>query len=276
MFQHRLHDAVGASAVLGDLLQVAGQHGRDVVDLGALLLGQPSEAWRGGLLQFAQQIHRQGGEVVDEVQRVLDLVRDARGELAERGHLLRLDQVGLRGLQVTIRRLRRVARGADLRLAAFALGDVGEDQHEAAVRHRVATDLDHPAIRPRALIAVGLAGRGDQLSDLLRRLDTRAEVATRGEEAEVFLIGAMLFEQVVGQVEDLLELAVPRDQAMGFVEHRHAVAHVLEGDAEFLLALADFVQQPRILHRDHRLRGEVLQQGDLLVGERPHLLAVDR
>ena len=32
--------------------------------------------------------------------------------------------------------------------------------------------------------------------------------------------------------------------------------------------------QPRVLHRDHRLRGEVLQQRDLLVGERTHLLAV--
>ena len=95
--------------------------------------------------------------------------------------------------------------------------------------------------------------------NLLRRIDTRAEVAARCEEAEVFLIGAMLFEKDVGQVEDLLELAVPRDQVLGFVEHRHAVAHVLERDAEFFLALPDFVQQPRVLHRDHRLRGEVLQ-----------------
>ena len=34
--------------------------------------------------------------------------------------------------------------------------------------------------------------------------------------------------------------------------------------------------QPRVLHRDHRLGGEVLQQRDLLVGEGPDLLAVDR
>ena len=81
---------------------------------------------------------------------------------------------------------------------------------------------------------------------------------------------------LVGHVEDVLELAVPCDQMRRFVEHGDAVAHVLEGDAEFLLALADFVQQPRVLHRDHRLGGEVLQQRDLLVGERPHFLAVDR
>ena len=34
-------------------------------------------------------------------------------------------------------------------------------------------------------------------------------------------------------------------------------------------------QQPRILHRDHRLCGEVLQQPKLLVGEGPHFLAKD-
>ena len=57
-----------------------------------------------------------------------------------------------------------------------------------------------------------------------------------------------------------------------FVEHRDAVAHVVERDAEFVLALADFVQQPRVLHRDHRLGREILQQRDLLVRERAHLV----
>jgi hypothetical protein len=33
--------------------------------------------------------------------------------------------------------------------------------------------------------------------------------------------------------------------------------------------------QPRILHRDDRLSGEVLQQRDLLIVERPHFLAVN-
>ena len=77
MFQHRLHDAVGTFAVLGDLFQVAGQHGGNVVDLCALLFGQRGEARRGGFLQLAQQIHRQSSEVVDEVERVLDFVRNA-------------------------------------------------------------------------------------------------------------------------------------------------------------------------------------------------------
>ena len=36
------------------------------------------------------------------------------------------------------------------------------------------------------------------------------------------------------------------------------------------------VEQPRVLDGDHGLGGEVLNQLDLLIGERPHLLAVDR
>src|SRR5215469_16484317 len=40
-------------------------------------------------------------------------------------------------------------------------------------------------------------------------------------------------------------------------------------------ALAQFVEQPRVLDGDDRLGGEVLDQRDLLVGKRPHFLAVD-
>ena len=36
---------------------------------------------------------------------------------------------------------------------------------------------------------------------------------------------------------------------------------------------AYFIEQPRVLHRDHRLGGEVFQQSDLLLGERSHLTA---
>ena len=39
--------------------------------------------------------------------------------------------------------------------------------------------------------------------------------------------------------------------------------------------LAQFTEQPRVLDRDDRLRGEVLHQLDLLIGEWPHLLAID-
>ena len=44
---------------------------------------------------------------------------------------------------------------------------------------------------------------------------------------------------------------------------------------EIVGALAQFVEQPRVLDGDDGLGGEVLHQLDLLVGERAHLLAVD-
>ena len=52
MFKHRLDNAVGAFAVLGDLLQVAGQHGRDILDLCALFVGQGGKTECSGFLQF--------------------------------------------------------------------------------------------------------------------------------------------------------------------------------------------------------------------------------
>ena len=64
------------------------------------------------LPQFVDQFDRDGREIVDEIERVLDLVRDAGGQLAERGELLGLDQAVLRGPQV-LQRLRQFA-GAGL------------------------------------------------------------------------------------------------------------------------------------------------------------------
>src|SRR6516165_789831 len=42
-----------------------------------------------------------------------------------------------------------------------------------------------------------------------------------------------------------------------------------------LQCLARLVDEPRVLHGDHRLRREILQQCDLLVGKRVRLPAVD-
>ena len=39
-------------------------------------------------------------------------------------------------------------------------------------------------------------------------------------------------------------------------------------------AFAQFAQQPRVLHRNDRLGREVLEQRDLLVGERADFLAI--
>ena len=66
------------------------------------------------------------------------------------------------------------------------------------------------------------------------------------------------------------------------VEHRYEVAgrgiddlQDLGGGGLLLQGFARLGDEPRILHRDDRLRREILQQRDLLVGERADLLAVD-
>ena len=103
---------VGALAVLHDLFEIALQHLRQLVDLFARLVVE-----RGRLehvVQFVDQFGRQRREIVDEIERVLDLVRDAGGELAERGELLGLDQAILRGAQI-LERVRQLS-GALLHL----------------------------------------------------------------------------------------------------------------------------------------------------------------
>ncbi len=136
MLQHALDDVVGALAVLDDLFQVAGQQLHRIVGLGALLLIEGGDSRSGRLLQFVEQLDRETGEVVDEVQRVLDLVRNPGGELAEGGHLLGLDQIDLRRLEVAVGRLRRIARRTDFLFAALAFGDVAVDQHKPAAKPR--------------------------------------------------------------------------------------------------------------------------------------------
>ena len=59
------------------------------------------------IVQFVGQFGRKRCKIVDEIERVLDLVRDAGGELAERGELFGLHQAILRGAQV-VERLRQI------------------------------------------------------------------------------------------------------------------------------------------------------------------------
>ena len=100
MLQHALDDAVGPPAVLGDLFEIAGQHRDDFVDLGEVVAVERRQGRRRGLLQLVEQFDRQPGKIVDEVERVLDLVGDAGGQLAQRGHLLGLDQPVLGAAQI--------------------------------------------------------------------------------------------------------------------------------------------------------------------------------
>ncbi len=88
MQQHVLDDRIGAVAMLHDLVEVAADDADQFIRLfaPAFLKRRASQH----LAQFVEQLARKGREVVDEIQRVLDLVGDARGELAKRGELLGL------------------------------------------------------------------------------------------------------------------------------------------------------------------------------------------
>ena len=87
--------------MLGDLFEIAGQHPDDLVEFGALVVAERRHGRGRRLPQFLQQFARQLGKVVDEVERVLDLVRDAGGQLPERSHLLGLNQPVLGAAEIS-------------------------------------------------------------------------------------------------------------------------------------------------------------------------------
>ena len=97
--QHVLDDRVGPLAVLRHLVEVAFQHCPTARRSPPSVFAVESRALSDSS-QLIDQLRRERREVVDEVQRVLDLMRDAGGELAERGKLFGLDKPVLRCLQL--------------------------------------------------------------------------------------------------------------------------------------------------------------------------------
>ena len=97
MQQHVLDDRIRPLAVLHDLLEIAFQRVGQFGDFGAR--GVIDFHFGQFLLQFVDQLDRQRGEIVDEIERVLDFVGDAGGQLAERSELFGLHQAVLRGAQ---------------------------------------------------------------------------------------------------------------------------------------------------------------------------------
>ena len=79
-----------------------------------------------------------------------------------------------------------------------------------------------------------------------------------------------------------IRLAQPRRRLDQRIEHRLQIEGRAADDLEhvgggglLLQRFAQLVEQPGVLDRDDGLRGEILDQLDLLVGERPDLLAID-
>ena len=81
--QHIFDDQISAAAVLCDLVEVGRDRCDEFVDFRACMRIEP--ALREQLAQLVQELARQVGKIVHEIERVLHLVSNPRGELAERG-----------------------------------------------------------------------------------------------------------------------------------------------------------------------------------------------
>ena len=87
--------------MLDDLLQVVLEQAGQFVDLVADILAQRHRLQH--VIQLVGQLRRYRGKIIDEVERVLDLMRNAGGELAEGSELFGLDQPVLGGAQLVER-----------------------------------------------------------------------------------------------------------------------------------------------------------------------------
>src|SRR6516225_2795156 len=90
VLQHASDDAVGTAAVLDDLLQISRQQTGCLDNLGTFGGVKSADRVR-CFLQLVQQFDGEAGKVIDEVERVLDLVGNPGGHLPERRHLLCMD-----------------------------------------------------------------------------------------------------------------------------------------------------------------------------------------
>src|SRR5262249_52735204 len=100
---------------------------------------------------------------------------------------------------------------------------------------------DNFTVRAGPLEAVMIADPLPQLLDLRLGISL-TELPAFGEIADVSVEVMALGQQLVGQLEKFLEVAVPSGEVQRLVKHRHTIDHVVEGDPQLLLALADFVE----------------------------------
>src|SRR5262249_38978102 len=102
MQEHAFDDAVGTTAVLGNLGQIVIQRPNQSLGLGVFLCLYARYRRAERLPQLAQKRRRDVSEIIHKVQWVLDLVSNSRGQLAKRRHFLGMDQICLGRLQLAI------------------------------------------------------------------------------------------------------------------------------------------------------------------------------
>src|SRR5262249_57258242 len=79
MLKHAANDSVGALAMLDDLRKVIREGVDDFIDLSLRLRAKRGYCRIHRIPQLLEQLARQARKIVDEVQRVLDLVGDTGG-----------------------------------------------------------------------------------------------------------------------------------------------------------------------------------------------------
>jgi hypothetical protein len=118
-----LNDRIGALAVLDHLFEIAFQHVGQLTEFRSLFVVEINRLER--IAKFIDQLLGECGEIVDEIERVLDLVRYPGGELPKRGELLCLNKAILCGAQLLQRK--RKLLGSLLHL--FEHADVADGDH---------------------------------------------------------------------------------------------------------------------------------------------------
>ncbi len=121
-----------------------------------------------------------------------------------------------------------------------ARGDVGEGGDDAAVRHAVGAHLDHHAAFGEALeegLAAGDVALDLRLHEIVDALG--GDVAAPAVEAQDFGEPDADADQARRQIEDFAELPVPADQLQVLVEHRDALAHVIERGLQDFAVVVD-------------------------------------
>src|SRR5262249_38165144 len=177
-----------------------------------LILVELFDCGRRGLLQLVQELDGEAGKVVDEIERVLDFVRNAGGQLTERGHLLGMNQIGLRRLQLAERLFGSLAGSMDFGLGPLTLGDVAINDDNPAAGHRIAPGFNNSAIGPDAL-ETQLPLRILDAAAQLRFEVGRAELAALGKITEEIGKTWAFAEKRLRQLEQLLEIRVPGGEA---------------------------------------------------------------
>ena len=135
----------------------------------------------------------------------------------------------------------RFVRAFELLRRLHARRDVGEGRDDAAVRHAVRAHLHDQVALGEALeerLAAGDVAR-DALAHQRLRPRRRPSAPRAGVEAQDLVERRADAGELRRQFEDLAELPVPADQVQLLVEHRDALAHVVERGLQDFAVVVD-------------------------------------